>query len=654
MPPRNRTKGTRGKENASDSSRPAKKKAKRSSDTNGKGRRTVSSKRKDLSKLFDMPLDILLEIISNLDLKGMLNFARASKDLRKAIVNPSTAPYWKAQREAMKAPPPPPGMSEAKWVSFLLSSYCYIRQRSRVPPRASVQPPNGSMPALYTLYSPESPKEEGVEQFVYIDDLSDIKTQWKRFQADIRANEPGSAEAFDAFKRDRIAYVEHLRTASLVSLHKWVAVMKTEKEKQLSKARKKYIEQLSLRFSALGIYEQCDIDEAMTYSHIQDLRVGFPVKLTEKAWQKYRAQFEPDIKHYRDIRHHGIRMQRLYKLGDHFDDWKDSLSLPTQEFLTYPTREELYIHPQVESLKDLDINVDPGDEHYQPIMDIFPEICSDFFSIKKNALRNMVPQEENTEQTADVLELATSIFRPPQSYVDASRSDSCSTADVVVSWKALSVYHYCRSWLTSESTTLSVCQFDPWLSTLASTLVVSCGLNPRTAMVDEMDGLDEHFLCLGCHKSVQDIIPARKRNYEFEVYTWRTALSHAHVKHKSEADIGNPVFVPMRSMPETLRAKVQELVDVVQPVYRRDQNAHTDVWRCNYCYPGYGASPLRFGDLCQHLEDDHGIEEPVIGDDYFLDEHYRKWWERPCKLVCKNGQTHFEEGAPPFKGSRRR
>ena len=62
-----------------------------------------------------------------IDAKALLNLARTNKDTRRALINETMdKAVWKGAREDCGAIEPPPGWSEAKWVCFLFTSFCFV------------------------------------------------------------------------------------------------------------------------------------------------------------------------------------------------------------------------------------------------------------------------------------------------------------------------------------------------------------------------------------------------------------------------------------------------------------------------------------------------------------------------------------------------
>jgi hypothetical protein len=239
------------------------------------------------------------------------------------------------------------------------------------------------------------------------------------------------------------------------------------------------------------------------------------------AWTRLRAQLEPVIQEIRDDRYEQIREERNYTLSKRLDSWRASLNIPTMDKLTYPRLPELHHFPEFVAFRELDCERPLTNGDYEAVLSALPRISSEFVEMRKSELQDMIPQENITEHSSNPLELATSTFRPPVESSSDRHGCSFNRNDVVVGWDALSV---CRFFHTAPGKFgAAPCEFDPWLSKLCSSLVASGGLDPKTATVEDMDTLDERFLCGSCLLGPGGV-PPDAHTFEFETYTWRTAV----------------------------------------------------------------------------------------------------------------------------------
>ncbi|TFL01067.1 hypothetical protein BDV98DRAFT_508191 [Pterulicium gracile] len=76
----------------------------------------------------DMPLDILFEVFSYLGPHDVLPLSRATKALRKMLMQRSAAFIWRAALENRQdVPKRPKNMSEPAYVSLIFDTHCQVR-----------------------------------------------------------------------------------------------------------------------------------------------------------------------------------------------------------------------------------------------------------------------------------------------------------------------------------------------------------------------------------------------------------------------------------------------------------------------------------------------------------------------------------------------
>ncbi|CAA7267091.1 unnamed protein product [Cyclocybe aegerita] len=89
----------------------------------------VRGRRGKLKLMTEMPLDILLEIFSELEPLDLLHISRATKDLRAIVTNPTHAFLWIRVYENAPAPVPPPcppGMSILHYTNLVYGRHCHF------------------------------------------------------------------------------------------------------------------------------------------------------------------------------------------------------------------------------------------------------------------------------------------------------------------------------------------------------------------------------------------------------------------------------------------------------------------------------------------------------------------------------------------------
>ncbi|KAI0768923.1 hypothetical protein BC629DRAFT_805936 [Irpex lacteus] len=92
--------------------------------------RPTKRRRGKLRQMLDMPLDVVMEICSHLFPKDLLNLARTSKSLRTFFMSRSSQHMWKAACSSVPGLPScPPDLSEPAYVNLLFDTHCHFCQK---------------------------------------------------------------------------------------------------------------------------------------------------------------------------------------------------------------------------------------------------------------------------------------------------------------------------------------------------------------------------------------------------------------------------------------------------------------------------------------------------------------------------------------------
>ncbi|KAJ3539042.1 hypothetical protein NMY22_g4915 [Coprinellus aureogranulatus] len=634
-----------------------------------KGRR-----RKDLSFLPEVPMDVLLEILVLLDPKDLITMSRANKDFRKALVNETmNRVVWKVKREESGAPAPPPRWSEAKWVTFLFNSFCYscatpnvvtdfyILKRLCVSCKKQnyladedVDPDYAglldfvprtcckaiwfsshqavSSEALVTV-GPSSSKEVANDVYCWVPDFENVIN---KFDSACDLVENGDSEArvaLELFKKDQFDLIEWInKTAD--ECYSWVEALHEQKQLDKASINERRAQIIRVHFYELG-YEQVDVDQVVL-STIPEVS-GKTAKITKRVWNNIRAKLEPEVIEAREARLYGIKCElfnaRTAIFAPLWLAWKDSLNLSTSEDLTYPPDWYFSRLPAV-----LDIMHSEGDvtvETFAPMIPDFPNMVKEFQALKKAELREMIPATNVTPNSPDALELATSVFRPP--YHCERAYGEFDSEGVVIGWKQHSVIHGWRNvWEYGwETRAIAFGRFDPNLSKIAAFLVELCGLDPFTTTAEDMDRVDMRFMCREClNEELREEYGYRvdldgeipRTELFMKAYTWRAALSHMTIHFGRGGDR------PFKLLDEP---KYLEDAKAAEAHARPRILARLPAWFCNHCRNMAGGDSVTKCGIFRHVELDHGIEDPQENVDYVFNEVYRTKVEEPRSIdVC--------------------
>ncbi|CDO73568.1 hypothetical protein BN946_scf185014.g38 [Trametes cinnabarina] len=90
-------------------------------------------RRRLLSKLVDMPLDILFEIFGHMHPHDLLHLARTTKALRNVLMRRSAITVWRnALGNVEDLPPCPPDLTEPAYANLLFEPHCHFCLKARV------------------------------------------------------------------------------------------------------------------------------------------------------------------------------------------------------------------------------------------------------------------------------------------------------------------------------------------------------------------------------------------------------------------------------------------------------------------------------------------------------------------------------------------
>ncbi|KAF6752265.1 hypothetical protein DFP72DRAFT_1047334 [Ephemerocybe angulata] len=612
-------------------------------------------RRRDLSLLPEMPLDVLLEIFSLLEPKDLLNMARSCKDFRQALVKPSMMHVlWRAKRIESGAPEPPEGFSEAKWVAFLFNTFCYscatpnVRTDFYIVKRLCVSckkqgyvqaenfPDNYDTAMLtcipWTSYAPTSSKEETEDFYAWTDDIEEVATIWATFEERMLAGDAQAITDRNTFERERSAAVQHMREVA-PEYRVWADTLEDQKLNNKNHVREARILAVRQCFYELG-YDQVDVDGVIDWE-TPELKTG-KGKITDRVWRNLRAKLEPQVVRAAEVRHYelklDLKLQRMFDLMTAWNIWLETLNLPTSELLKYPKQRDLWYLPAVSAL--LDAPVDAAID-YLPIVADFSNIARNFIFTKREELRRSVPIANLAEASPDALELATSIFSAPSSTSHLGGGD-LSYPKIALGWKMLSVCHLLKNEEEAQEMGFSVEQpvlpiFDEKLSAVAATLVTDVGLNRYTATIADMDALDERFLCLTCIRT--------KLRYSGKIfvgaYTWKNAVVHSREHHRETIKFE-------RITSERLRQRVDRSEEIDEE--RSDPDRYQSAFHCNHCFFGpRNGRPALKEEVKEHIRTEHNIEDPSARKgDYILNEVRRQNFEKPSYIHMREEEFDLD------------
>ncbi|KAJ3539041.1 hypothetical protein NMY22_g4912 [Coprinellus aureogranulatus] len=586
--------------------------------------------------------------------------ARSNRTFRRALINVEMdRAVWRPKRQEFEAPDPPPGFSEAKWVAFLFSSFCFgcgnpnvltdfwiLTRACNACKRLNYLSEYDYNPDLdqqildgvpWTSCGPFSrdPTDHG---YCWQPELDKVVTQWYNLQANQEDGTPANVEAFTAYWEGRLYYVQWIQLNAQIC-HDWAETLRERRLQDRDYINQIRAETVRRHFYGLG-YELIDVD-AVIYAGSPDIR-GTTDTITPRVMRNIEARVEPQIIQTRDTRLYSLKADlinaRMDILGPLWQRWTTSLNTSTAEKLTYPPDWYLIQVPAFTELLEAGPEVVVTEQSFYPLVHLFPAILEGYLEGRREGLLNQLPYPPNPHAKLD---LATSVFTPPlNSYTD---SYDPGKNGLVIGWKMHSMYH---GWVPEpEALSLGfemrlqcVGNYHSDLSMLSDSLVRMCGRDPRTCTAEDMDRLNKRFLCRECvnvalrrglaQPNVDGNI--RATHISVNAYTWRAALSHAWTDH--------PDAIPQMSF------MLLEDATLIRDVRRKEREALQSkkmvlsAWYCNHCLTLNNGQAATEVAVRTHLQEAHGIVNPGNSDIAF-DERFRFHVERPCTVQLMYERT---------------
>ncbi|KAJ2922787.1 hypothetical protein H1R20_g14290, partial [Candolleomyces eurysporus] len=277
-------------------------------------------RRKTLSLLPTMPLDVLFEIFRHLSPKDLINLSRTSTAFEKTMSDPRTSTVWIAARRVLDAPDPAKGFTEVQWGELLfdnscercgaknnqdvdwniLKRTCSSCKRSHLlgakdqdfnktffgyPSEIFDCLPNTNIrPWTKETYDPD----HEIRKLYWIPDVHEMAKEWNTRRAAAKTS-PEASEAFDTWREERKAIVQ-AHSAMVTTYKEWHESYLEEKEYEKYEGKMKRLKAAKLRLLNEG-HSQVDIDNSI-FSWSDGIRTGTPNISNSGA----SSSFELDLK----------------------------------------------------------------------------------------------------------------------------------------------------------------------------------------------------------------------------------------------------------------------------------------------------------------------------------------------------------------------
>ncbi|KAG1811284.1 uncharacterized protein BJ212DRAFT_565644 [Suillus subaureus] len=582
----------------------------------GPGRR-----KKTLSLIVIMPIDILLEIFGLLEPADLLYLSRTSKAFRKILLSNSAVSVWKAARvNRDDVPDCMPGMSEVTWANLLFGgSQCYvcgtkgitridfgIRRRvcTSCLKKNLVYKPNFSSkfpdfdPIImdlipFTNTGGWAHGHASTSKFFWSDDVLKMAAQLGMYQKDVHMFKPGAKKRLEDFKQSRKRYVDSVVDHAAVC-NAWVDEERERHLLTVTELRSQNKELIKARLVQLG-HGANDVARMLCHREY-----AMDKELTNARWKRLLPRIERNLSELKEEQRledqRSASFERKRHLLETYDNYVRQLRTlipPSESFLKLYDVAEFINSPPVERESEIGA--------CRAFVVKLPELCTRYIHQTKLALTKLLGPSTGVSQDTlarrnqginvpdeTLLQLATSIFQ-----CISSRPFPLITWDKVQ-------YHRCPSSLFyAGSMGIDACTFSLSQSgiTAARSLLSLVDLDAKTTTATTMDQLQYHFFCSNCPPKLEN-----GGSYRMAM-DWRRSVIHYVEESHSE-----PRW-------ELLSA---EQLKVIHGSHPPEYPRATDpVWYCNGC-DRHNGKPVDKAAVIDHLRWD-GIAAPIQGVDFKYD-----------------------------------
>ncbi|RXW23703.1 hypothetical protein EST38_g2171 [Candolleomyces aberdarensis] len=614
-------------------------------------------RRKTLSLLPTMPLDVLFEIFSHLSPRDLLNLARTSKMLKKTMLDPETNIVWKTVRAVYGAPEPAIGFSEPKWAAILFESNCNSCGTKNVPrvdwriqKRLCSACKQSSLlgvkdPGFKTVFEgydldmfnyiphinergPRDWKQEmsdsnwHLRKLFWANDVHAFAKEWSRFR-DAAQRSPEGRVAFNAWKDERKQLLQSINEMARV-YEAWVYSCKSQKYSEMVVTSKVRLEAVKKRLLKAG-YGSVDVNSALT-EHTEGIRTG-SANVTNSAWATIRPKLEAVVIEARNKRvsreMQPLIKQRFEVLKEVYNEHLKYFS-PAERYCC-PPAEFLWRYTDTSDLLEADPTVSITNESFQSVIDKVDERVAEYQAEKKKKAEESARWRVwmTIPRISESLHLARHVFQCEHSTPAPFSVETPATYQTLIGWDMIA-WLPCVQRLGFELRPgvkvdrPSEILYDDRGSEVSSGLISLAGLDPAEATIADMDARDARYVLLSglLHHFCIDTYP---------VFTWRAALYFVADKYRCPEDWDPPTF-RLATPEETDRARQHSAA----------LQESAKAWSCNHCHDFFDEELAETkSTIVQHVKDMHGVSDPKVKEDYIVNPHLWPKLEAPCQLPLR-------------------
>ncbi|GBE83905.1 hypothetical protein SCP_0509640 [Sparassis crispa] len=582
-------------------------------------RRALRGRRGGLKDMPNMPLDIVLEIISHLNPRDLLNLARTSKAFRALLMTRTSAHLWKAARKNVDGLPDcPPYLSEPEYANLAFSPHCHSCLKSNIQnviwefnvrycndckKENTVESPYGLPTGLMSKITSSVNVLNHISgrRYLYLFHVPQIDAFVKSWRA------VASDEGEKKLIKEQAERVNQIKEYSRLC-NEWTKLRVKSRASELDDVRRARLESIVSRLRDLGWGEELDFLEPKQYSPLSNHAHARQAKpLTDRGWQKIcdeMVSYMEKLKTQRLAEEHRERLHsRLALLSDLIDNYYAGIPrTPASEYL--PHLVDFAMMSEFRALVDaLDsVNITPDD--FLALRPQIPNLVEKWQNNAKAELTLLLAEELGLTDIPDdtnIFDLAVAWFqctkcRKVLRYPNII-AHGCMRQyyhgfyhpDAAHEYQAL-VYGEAR---TAAWSTASISCSRPVQR--AYMLVKACGKDPSSTTARAMDELDARFWWKN-----PSALPSRS------VVSWRLAMkpkwTRKHVGGVSERQW------------EVVNGNVAEKVKVVEAksqITRRFKHELRRHWCCSLCTE-IGGRKCSLPQVKEHVRNLHSIDDPTV------------------------------------------
>ncbi|PPR02534.1 hypothetical protein CVT24_001960 [Panaeolus cyanescens] len=578
--------------------------------------KTRMKRKGSLTKMLDMPFDILLEIFKHLLPPDLLSLGRVSRDFRRLVMSAEFKSIWINSRSYIpNSPECPQDITEAMFAELTFGKSCLVCGA------------NGSH--VYTLWQARTRLCQTCisESFVSVafirrlqlpKTISELipstgaqnKTRYSSKHANMWANEydalttDAEREEWEKTKLEYLATIEGQAEACEAWAIKANEFMVNEKNREVTERKEKLLRMAN----TMGWADEISRLLHQTLPHNSELQKICHRPLTDYSIENAKCIINDIMTSIRDKRLEGEK-RMLYRTRMEFlqtaynqavKDW-----LPNKKA---PHVSDFFIVPRIRTVVlDTAPEINVTREHFFDEAS-FPGLVQEARTTRQEKLLQVIEKGYRAiKMDYDpeiVSKLVTTVFANEKLGL---ADNNIRTVAQALSLKSVPAWHSDREKMPLvEQIALDVFKCRPWNSdrtigfdrvghAIISELVKLCGLDPLTTTLEEMNHLNPIFECVACSRMPRGRLMMR----------WADAASHIKREHYEYTNSAISLLeIPNDQDAQRARKEVKEA---------EYQSAFTNnvYSRCKHC--GIGAKALA---MHYHLTNHHEVETPELDTDW--------------------------------------